>query len=409
MAGLHDIGVLGSGPAALAIAAACNHRGASVTVIAPEPRAGWKPNYCLWADDLPRGLEDLAEHFWPEASVATSLGVRILTRAYVKLDTQALQSFFWDSLRAGSVRVVPHRAVRLDHDADGTTIHTEGGSSHRVGVVIDASGAQSRFVKRVHQKPPAFQTAYGLLLQAPGHDFDPERMVLMDFRPASPGATEPPSFLYGLPLSEGRLFVEETSLARRPAVPTELLRVRLESRLVSLGLERCTRIGEEYCSIPMGLGLPAAGQSVVPFGAAASMVHPASGYLIAHVLRKADPVAGSILDGLDTGGVGMGLESGTATLWPRAQRSVWEVYGLGLEAIVGMNAHQTMRFFDSFFQLPLEDWSGYLAGTLAPSKLGGVMTRLFRGLPAALRWNLLRTSMSTGAAPLARSFLQPGM
>ncbi len=74
---LHDIGVLGSGPAALAVASACARRGASVTVVSPEPHSPWMPNYCLWADEVPLELQDLTEQFWPEVSVATVLGARV--------------------------------------------------------------------------------------------------------------------------------------------------------------------------------------------------------------------------------------------------------------------------------------------------------------------------------------------
>ena len=117
----------------------------------------------------------------------------------------------------------------------------------------------------------------------------------------------------------------------------------------------------------------------------------------------------SILEGLDSGGADAAVASANATLWPRAQRTVWELYGFGLEALVDMNATAISRFFDSFFQLPLEAWSGFLAGTLAPSELGVVMTRLFRSLPASVRWHLVRRGLSGGAAPLARSVLQSGL
>ncbi len=409
MTGLHDIGVLGSGPAALAVASACVRRGASVTLVSPEPHAAWLPNYCLWADEVPLELQDLTEQFWPQASVATMLASRTLDRPYVKLDNVALQLHFWDTFRAGAVRVVPRRATRLGHQPGSTTIHTDDGSEHRVRLVIDASGAGTPFVRRVHSRPPAFQTAYGLLLEAPGHSFDPARMVLMDFRPGPNGVGEPPSFLYVLPLSDGRLFVEETSLARRPAMSMDVLRERLEARLSSLGLARSKRIGQEHCSIAMGLGLPAPVQSLVPFGAAAGMVHPASGYLMAHVLRKAVPVAESILNGLDSGGVDAALAAGNAALWPRAQRRVWEIYGFGLEALVGMSISETHRFFDSFFRLSQDDWSGFLRGNLTVSRLGAVMTNLFHGLPPSVRWHLVRTGLFAGVAPLARSVLQPGV
>lgn len=409
MTGLYDIGVLGSGPAALSIAAACGRLGASVLIVAPEPESPWLPNYCLWADEVPLEMEGLAEHTWPEVCVATRCGTRTLNRPYAKLSTLELQKFLWNVLRSHSSRVIPGRASYLDHRDGETWIHVDDGSAHRVRLVVDASGATTRFVRRVHRRAPAFQTAYGLTLRASDHGFDPGQMMLMDFRPASSDATEPPSFLYALPLSGGRLFLEETSLARRPGMRLEVLRSRLQVRLKSLGLERAERIGEEHCSIPMGLGLPALRQPLVPFGAAASMVHPASGYLISQILRKADPVAKSILEGLDSGGADAAVASGNATLWPRAQRTVWELYGFGLEALVDMNATAISRFFDSFFQLPLEAWSGFLAGTLGPSELGVVMTRLFRSLPASVRWHLVRRGLSGGAAPLARSVLQSGL
>lgn len=408
MGELHDIGVLGSGPAALCIAAACSRRGAAVALVAPEPESPWQPNYCLWADELPSSMQDLTEQRWPEASVATPWGSRILERPYIKLDTHRLQVSLWAALRAGAVRVSAARATRLEHRDGETRIHTDAGSIERARVVIDASGGQTSFIRRAHQRPPAFQTAYGLMLRAPNHGFDPRRMVLMDFRPAMGAATHIPSFLYVLPLGDGRLFVEETSLARRPAMAFDALRARLEARLPSLGLERCERMAEERCSIPMGIGLPVPGQPLVAFGTAGAMVHPASGYLIGHVLRKADPVAQSILEGLASGDAAVAVASGNATLWPRAQRAVWELYAFGLETLVGMTATEIARFFESFFRLPQEAWSGFLSGTLSPAALGTAMTRLFGDLPASVRWHLLRAGLSAGAAPLARSFLQPG-
>ncbi len=408
MDNLHDIGVLGSGPAAMCIAAACARRGASVALIAPEPESPWKPNYCLWADELPEGMEDLIEQVWAEACVVTPWRSQVLERPYVKLDTRALQGFLWNTLRSGSVHVTSDRATRLDHRQGETRVHIEDGSTKRVRVVIDASGAGSRFIQRVHRRAPAFQTAFGLLLRAPNHGFDPNRMVLMDFREVSSHASGPPSFLYVLPLGEDRLFIEETSLARRPAMRLDVLSARLDTRLGRLGLEQCERLSEEHCSIPMGLGLPKPRQPLVPFGAAGAMVHPASGYLISRVLRQADPVAESILAGLASGDAALAIASGNATLWPRPQRTAWELYGFGLETLVGMSATEIARFFDAFFQLPRDVWSGFLSGNLSPSALGFSMTQIFRSLPASVRWHLFRTGLSAGAAPLLRSALQPG-
>jgi len=408
MDNLHDIGVLGSGPAALSIAAAFVERGASVTLVAPEPESPWKPNYCLWADELPHRMRGLVEHSWAEACVATPWRTQVLDRQYAKLHTRELQGFLWNTLRSGSARVTSDRATRLEHRPEETRVHTEDGSETRARVVIDASGARSPFIQRTHRGAPAFQTAFGLLLRAPNHGFDPNRMVLMDFREASIHASDPPSFLYMLPLGEDRIFIEETSLARRPAMRLDPLRKRLMARLPGLGLEDCERLGEEHCSIAMGLGLPTTGQSVVPFGAAGAMVHPASGYLISRVLRQAEPVAESILEGLSAGDNALAIASGNETLWPRPRRAVWDLYGFGLETLVGMSATEIARFFDAFFQLPQQSWAGFLSGSMSPSALGVVMTQVFRSLPASVQWHLVRTGLSAGAAPLVRSVLQTG-
>jgi lycopene beta-cyclase len=392
----------------LAIASACVRRGASVTLIAPSPRQAWLPNYCLWAEEVPAALGSLIERTWREVSVATPLGEHHLARPYAKLHTESFQRRLSEDLRAGTARVIPERAAALEHDCEGTRVRIHGGASERVRVLIDASGARSPFVQRVHRRPPAHQIAYGVVLHAPDHHFDLDRVTLMDFRPAA-AAGEPPSFLYVLPLSADRLFLEETSLAHRPGASVAVLRTRLEARLASLGLDRSPRTGEERCSIPMGLGLPVQGQPLVPFGAAAAMVHPATGYSIAHALRKAEPVADAIVAALGEGGVELARAAGNAAVWSRSQRATWELYAFGLEALVSMDAAETSRFFDAFFRMPISSWAGYLAGTLHPSELGAVMTRLFRSLPASVRWRLVRAGISAGAAPLARTVLQTGM
>ena len=406
MGEMTDIGVLGSGPAALALGAALARRGATVSLVAPEPTEPWAPNYCLWADEVPEAMSALIANAWDAVLVATPGVERTLHRRYVRLDGAALSESLWGDLRAASARVVPHRVERVAHGEDGADIHAADGSVIRVRVVVDASGARSPFVTRVHGRAPAHQIAYGLWLDAPGHPFDPGRAVLMDFRPAQPGAKEPPSFLYVLPTSERELFIEETSLAHRPAVSLDLLRARLERRLRVLGLDGATRLREERCAIPMGLGLPAHGQRLVPFGAAASMVHPASGYSIARTLRKAEPVAQAIVGALASADAKAAVSSGNAALWPRADRSCWELYTFGLESLVDMSAEETWAFFERFFDLVQEDWAGFLSGSLPPSQLGTVMTRVFRSLPPSVQWHLLRTSVSSGVAPLARSFLQ---
>ena len=410
MDNLHDIGVLGSGPAALSIAAACASSAAHLSRWSPLSlnRHGSLTTACGLMS-YPIGCGVLVEH-------VLGRGVRRDALADPGPRPSVLPSSTRGNSKASSgtpcvrgLRVSPRiERQGLEHRPEETRVHTEDGSETRARVVIDASGARSPFIQRTHRGAPAFQTAFGLLLRAPNHGFDPNRMVLMDFREASIHASDPPSFLYMLPLGEDRIFIEETSLARRPAMRLDPLRKRLMARLPGLGLEDCERLGEEHCSIAMGLGLPTTGQSVVPFGAAGAMVHPASGYLISRVLRQAEPVAESILEGLSAGDNALAIASGNETLWPRPRRAVWDLYGFGLETLVGMSATEIARFFDAFFQLPQQSWAGFLSGSMSPSALGVVMTQVFRSLPASVQWHLVRTGLSAGAAPLVRSVLQTG-
>lgn len=48
---------------------------------------------------------------------------------------------------------------------------------------------------------------------------------------------EVPSFLYGMPLGNGRVFLEETCLVSKPGLPFATLKRRLERRLDAMGIK----------------------------------------------------------------------------------------------------------------------------------------------------------------------------
>lgn len=47
---------------------------------------------------------------------------------------------------------------------------------------------------------------------------------------------EVPSFLYAMPVSDGRVFFEETCLVAKPALPFAVLKRRLHRRLEAMGI-----------------------------------------------------------------------------------------------------------------------------------------------------------------------------
>ena len=86
-----------------------------------------------------------------------------------------------------------------------------------------------------------------------------------------------PTFLYAMPFSPTRVFLEETSLVARPAVGFPELRARLRKRLAHMGVVVTAIEEEEYCLIPMGGVLPRLPQRVLGIGGTAGMVHPSTG------------------------------------------------------------------------------------------------------------------------------------
>ena len=78
---------------------------------------------------------------------------------------------------------------------------------------------------------------------------------------------------------------------------------------------------EEWSFIPVGGPLPVAQQPITAFGAAANLVHPATGYSIARSLREAPAFAEEVATLLrKQQAVGDTAESVWDALWPQEKR-----------------------------------------------------------------------------------------
>lgn len=88
-----------------------------------------------------------------------------------------------------------------------------------------------------------------------------------------------PTFLYAMPFSKTRIFLEETSLVARPAIGFEDLKERLRRRMAHLGIRVTAVEEEEFCLIPMGGTLPKFPQRTLGIGGTGGMVHPSTGLL----------------------------------------------------------------------------------------------------------------------------------
>ena len=383
-----DVLVLGGGPAALCIASELNQRGVAVAGVAPESvDAPWPNTYGIWADELKAvGLEHLLEHRWSDTVSYFGEGgstAQDQSHAhgidYGLFDRAALQRHWLE--RAEGVVWHQDTVQRVEVKGATTSVSCASGTSLQARLVIDASGSRTPHIRRPDQGPVAGQAAYGVVGRFSKPPIEPGRFVLMDYRCdhlSEEQRQEPPTFLYAMDLGDEVFFVEETSLALAPGVPYDVLKQRLQQRLDQRGVQITEVIHEEFCLFPMNLPLPDRRQPVLAFGGAASMVHPASGYMVGSLLRRGlawlrhwPRLWESSL------GISALAQRGWQALWPMELVLRHQLYQFGLGRLMGFNEALLRTHFATFFSLPREDWFGFLTNTLPLPRLMGVMLRLF--------------------------------
>lgn len=395
---MFDALVIGSGPAGLVIAAALCSRGLRVQGLSPTaPDTLWPNTYGIWRDELEAlGLTDLLAHCWTDCVSYFGRGEVNHQRAYGLFDKQKLQHYLLEQCAAGQMEWHQGKAAAIKHQPDHSCVTTALGADLQARIVIDTSGHDPVFVQRSLTPNVAQQAAYGIVGRFSSPPIASDQFVLMDYRSdhLSPQdkAQQPPTFLYAMDLGDGVFFVEETSLASAPAVPFEVLEQRLHQRLQAKGVEVTAVHEVERCLFPMNLPLPDFDQPVVGFGGAASMVHPASGYMVGTLLRRSPALADAIADALDTPHSNPYQVAQTAwqALWPQDRLRKYYLYRFGLEKLMRFEEVQLKHFFDTFFSLPKEQWAGFLADTMATPELVQAMLILFGQAPNDVRWGLMQ-------------------
>ena len=384
---VHDVLVVGAGPAGRAVAAACAEHGLRTALLDPSPRRPWATTYGMWSDEVPDDLPSGVVGARVEG-VAIARSHHLLGRGYVVLDTPALRAHLDARLTEAGVRTLRGRGVP--------------GSLPRSRLVIDAGGAGQPLhrprARRGTRRVPAEQTAFGLMV--PAEVAEPVvgegRAVFMDWRPV-PGAGGWPTFLYAVPLPDGRVLLEETSLARRPGLPISELEGRLRARLAGHRVAVPRDAGREV--VRFRLDAPrhrAAG--VLGFGAAAPLTHPATGYQLASALGWAPVVAAAIAAHWGRG-PDAALTAARSALWPASARATHSLRRRGLESLLRMPPARVPDFFEGFFALPAEARNAYLDGRARPLATVGAMAGLFRTTPWPVRLRLIGSSLLLSAPP----------
>ncbi|MEA5450261.1 lycopene cyclase family protein [Leptolyngbya sp. CCNP1308] len=400
---MQDVLVIGAGPAGLSLVAALAETGLTVQGLAlADPAHPWPNTYGIWVDELEDvGLVPFLDHRWKDCLVQVNSGPVPLHREYGLLSKDRLQAHWLT--QAEQNRVTWHRGkvVRLEHGPTHTQVTTASGETLAARLVIDATGHQAALVRRPEAPELSFQSAYGIVGRFSQPPTAPQQMVLMDFRDdyLSPEQRqEPPTFLYAMDLGDGMHFVEETSLAHHPAISMEVLAQRLHQRLRHRGIEVEDIHHVERCLFPMNQPLPDFTQRVVGFGGAASMVHPASGYMVGALLRRGPGLAEAIAAALSSSQTTPDQVAHQAwqALWPADRVRKHYLYLFGLENLMAFDAPQLHQFFDTFFNLPTDDWAGFLADNLSLPEVVQAMLGLFGRAPNPVRWGLMRSVFSHG-------------
>ena len=387
-----DVLVLGAGPAGRAAAAACAHAGLRVELVAPDPDAPWPQTYGAWLDELAEaGAVDVATHRWDTVVVRTiGSSFQPLGRTYALIDNARLRARLTAEVDVGQTA---GRARRLDVADAGVRVTLADGRRLAAHAVIDATGHPAAFGRRA-TTGLAHQTAYGIVARFDRPPLPPGTMCLMDFDATPFDDGGPPTFLYAMDLGNDRWFTEETSLAARPPVPLGVLARRMCHRLAVRGCTPANVTHIERCVFAMNPPLPPAGPAIA-FGAAAAMIHPATGYHVAEALRRAPLLARAVRDAIADGAPpGVVARAGHRAVWTSADHRRDALYRLGLDVLLSLDTPAMQAFFHGFFSLPPGDWRGYVSRTASPLALQRTMARLMRRVPADLRHRVVRSAVT---------------
>lgn len=405
-----DLVVVGSGPAGLAVAKQVSEAGVSVCCIDPAPQSIWPNNYGVWVDEFEAmDLLDCLDTTWASAVVyLDNDSKKYLKRPYGRVDRRRLKAKMMEGCITNGVKFHQAKVSKVAHDEDYSSVLCNDGLCIKAGVVLDATGFSRCLVQYDKPYNPGYQIAYGIVAEVDSHPFDQDKMVFMDWRDShlsgdpilKKNNKQLPTFLYAMPFSSNRIFLEETSLVARPGVPMEEIQRRMVLRLKHLDINVKSIEEDERCVIPMGGPLPVLPQRVIGIGGTAGMVHPSTGYMVARTLAAAPIVANAIVQRLTNKGSGLDdLSAGVwKDLWPIDRRRQREFFCFGMDVLLTLDLDGTRRFFDAFFDLEPYQWHGFLSSRLYLKELFGFGLSLFAHASNTSRLEI----MAKGTLPLTR-------
>ncbi len=420
-----DALVIGAGPGALAIAAALAKENLKIEALSEnDPSIPWPFTYGIWGNEVDGlGLDHLLEHRWKNTVSFLGKGSKEKFSKeneatkhkidYGLFDKLKLQNHWLKECELASVKWHKGHAKNLEVEDNHCTVTTSDGLQISSRLVIDATGYKPIFLRSDKTEPISVQTCYGIVASFNKPPVEEGQFVLMDYRSdhlSSEERKDPPSFLYAMDLGNGKFFLEETSLGLAPPMELEVLKKRLQQRLSYHNIKVKDIENEELgLYLPMNLPLPDLTQPVLGFGGSAAMVHPASGYMIGNLIRRAPDLAKVISEAMKDPSASPAViaNKGWNSLWPSEHRRKNALYKFGLEKLMRFTEEELRSFFKSFFGLPKESWYGFLTNTLSIEDLVQAMMKMFLNSSWNVRWALMR--MEGRELYLLWRFLRPNI
>lgn len=413
-----DLVVAGGGPSGIAVAERVSAAGYKVCVVDPAPLAHWPNNYGVWVDEFEAmGLQDCLEIIWPKAKVHLDSGTeheRYLYRPYGRVDRTKLKTKLLQRCVEHGVTFHESKAASVQHADGSSTLMCSDGTQLHSAFVLDCTGHARKLVTFDQKFDPGYQAAYGMMIEVESHPFELDTMLFMDWRddhtkgrPEMRKANQAlPTFLYVMPFSSTKLFLEETSLVSRPPFAFQELKERLQVRMEHLGIKVKSMTEEEYCLIPMGGVLPTFPQRTLGIGGTGGMVHPSTGYMVARVLGAAPVLADAIIDQLaapSDKATDAGAPNGASNeqealemtskiwkaIWPKERLRQREFFTFGMDVLLKLDLKETRQFFSAFFGLSDFHWQGFLSSRLSFPQLMSFGLALFANSSNQARANLI--------------------
>lgn len=287
-----DLAIVGGGLAGglIALALAARRPDLTVRIVDAGDSLGGNHVWSFFDADVAKDdrwlLTPLVCHAWPDYDVAFPAHARTISQPYYSIESERFDAVVRKALPAEAIMLgrkvlaCSPTAVVL---ADGDRIEAKG--------VIDARGAGDLSMLEV-----GWQKFVGRTLDIPaGHGIT--RPTVMD---ATVAQHDGYRFVYLLPFSPTRLFVEDTYYSDGPSLNVRALNHRIDVYAAARGWEVATGandLREERGALPVVIGGDFesywrwGGAKVAKAGARAGLFHPTTGYSLPDAVRLAVLIA----------------------------------------------------------------------------------------------------------------------